>query len=256
MTETTEVTVREEQYTDIMLPPDFDDGVAGEENLRPGDVGMPPRLRISQQNRPIEGTNPGEIVNTLTGEKYSAVEFVPMMFLPTTRVMWPEQFSADNTPLCVSDDGEHPLQDMNRATTPQAGSCAQCPYSQFTDDGPPACKSQRNFLVLTLPDYEPAIVTMQSTAIATAKQLTALAKMARLRKTILMTTRLVDGDKGTWFVPVVVIGHKLDNADVLLAAEFRNELKNLVITADVEDMNGATPTKEPILYDDNDEVPF
>jgi len=264
MTETTEVMVREEQSTDIVLPDDLDLSVAGEENLKTGDVGMPPRLRISSQNKPIEGTSPGDIVNTLTGAIYDKVEFVPMVFLPTTRVMWPPNFDAGNIPLCVSDDGEYPLQDTTRATLPLLGPCSTCEFSQFGEDGtPPACKNQRNFLVLALvEDREPAIITLQSTGIAAAKQLTALAKMAGLRKSIIMATRLVSGDKGTWWMPVFVIGRKLAAGEIMTAVDFRDELKNLVITADLVDTNGATPASgddgpAPVLYDDElDEVPF
>jgi len=243
-----------EESTALTLPADLDLSVAGEENLERGDIGMPPRLRISQQNRPIENTQPGQIVNTLTGGVFDAVEFVPMVFLPTTRVMWPQTFSADNQPVCVSDDGKYPLNDLNRATEPQSGPCAQCPYGQFGEDStPPACKAQRNFLLLGLPDYEPVILTLSSTGIAAAKQLTALAKMAGLRKTITMTTRQVNSDKGTWFAPVFIVGRKLATEETLMAVEFRNDLQNLIITADVEG-NGSSAESAPI--EDDEPVPF
>jgi len=261
----TELTVVEEQGSEIALPPDFDDRVAGEENLRQGDTGMPPRLRISSQNRPIEGTEPGDIVNTLTGAVSRTIEFIPMVFLPTTRVMWPATFDANNTPVCVSDDGTNPLDDQNRATNPQEGPCSMCSYSQFGGDGtPPVCKAQRNFLVLTLPDYEPAIITLSSTGIAVAKQLTALARMTGIRKAIVMATRQVSSDKGTWWAPQFVVGSKLANDEVLMAAEFRNGLKNLIITADIVQENGASEpagnvvngTAAPVMYDPDEEMPF
>ena len=175
-----------------------------------------------------------------------------MIFLPTTRVLWPQQFSADNQPVCVSDDGEMPLQDSERATQPQVIRCAECNYAQFGGDGtPPQCKAQRNFLVLCLPDYEPAILTMQSTAIGAAKQLTSLAKMCGLRKSIAMAARRVQDNRGSWFVPVFVVGRKLDDGEILVAVDFRNDLRNLVITADVVQESGTGPEIEEL-----EEVPF
>ena len=249
------LTVVEEQSGELALPQDFDDRVAGEDNLQPGDTGMPPRLRISSQNRPIEGTQPGDIVNTLTGAVSRSVEFVPMVFLPTTRVMWPATFDANNVPMCVSDDGVNPLNDQNRATNPQNGPCAACPYSKFSDDGtPPTCKAQRNFLVLTL-DYEPAIITLSSTGIAAAKQLTAMARMTGIRKAIVIATRQVTSDKGTWWAPQFVVGRKLGNDEMMLAADFRNGLKNLIVTADTVQENG-TSAPAPQVIEPEEELPF
>jgi hypothetical protein len=254
---TTELTVTEEMaLVADALPDDIDLTVAGEENLQPGDLGMPPRLRISQPNRPVDGTNPGDIVNTLTGAVCSQVEFVPMVFLPTTRVMWPATFNADNQPVCVSDDNRSPTDDLTRVTNPQRGPCAECPYSQFGEDGtPPVCKAQRNFLILTLPDLEPAILTMQSTGIASAKQLTSLAKMAGLRKSITMAARQVQDNRGMWYVPAFVMGRKLSVTEIITAAEFRDDLKNLVITADIVVENGHQEPGEDEYVESGEPVP-
>ena len=264
----TELTVYEEQSGEIMLPDDLDLNVAGQENLEDGDVGMPPRLRVSSQNRPIENTSPGQIVNTLTGAIYDAVDFVPMVFLISTRAKWPLDFNADNIPLCVSDDGEYPVQDMNRVSDPMTGPCAMCPDAQFGPNGEaPRCKKQRNFLVSILPDHEPAIITLSSTGIAPAKHLTALAKMTGIRKAVTMATKLVSNDKGNWWLPVFVQGRKLANNEILTAIELRDGLKNLVeenLTADLERENGSAPTGDvvngtaaPVMYDPDEEMlPF
>ena len=260
--ESNELAVFENEEQALAALANLDLNVAGEENLQSGDLGMPPRLRLSQQNRPIEGTTPGQIVNTLTGAVYDSVEFVPMVFLPTTRVMWPEAFNADNQPVCVSDDGQRPLKDMARVTDPRSGPCQECLYAQFCEDGtPPICKAQRNFLALIVSgqDYEPVILTMQSTAIAAAKQLTSLAKMAGLRKSIVMGTKRIDSDKGTWFVPVFVMGSKLSTQQVLTAVDFRDDLKNLVISAEVVAENGDSDTSDAPtapMRDEDIEVPF
>lgn len=219
-------------------------GVAGEENLRQGDLAMPPRLQISQQNRPIEfgdvQVDPGSIVNSLTGQVYpNGVNIVPLVFLPRTRVMWPQTFSTSNDPMCVSDDGDKPLgPDSGRVmTNPQQGPCAECQYSRFNDDGtPPPCKLQRNFLVMVVEDdaMEPAILTMQSTALASAKQLTSLAKTQGVAKTIRFVAQEMRGDSGQWYVPAFAKGRKLELSELVAIVESRDDLKNLVVTADLD----------------------
>lgn len=214
---------------------------AGMENLEPGDTGMPPRLRISQRNRPIEvgdgEAEAGSIVNSLTGEIYDQVEIVPLVFLPRTRVMWPETFSADNDPMCLSDDGHYPSRtsEMRNVTKPQAGPCEDCPLAKFTDEGtPPRCKMQRNFLVWLVEQGEPAILTMQSTALKAARQLTTLARTQGLRKSIVFATREVKSDQGQWHIPAFVKGHRLDTSELLELVEVRGELQNLIVGADID----------------------
>lgn len=241
-------------------------GVAGEENLRPGDVGMPPRLRISQQNRPIElggdeEAKPGTIVNSLTNEVFESLEIVPLVFLPRTRVMWPDTFDTGNDPLCISDNGDTPLPaDSPRVMTMrQDGPCNTCPFSQFGDDGtPPACKMQRNFLVLTVGDkVEPAILTLQSTAIASAKQLTSLAKTQGIKTAVVFTTQKIKSDQGQWYVPAFAKGNSLALEQLVEVAEQRNALKNLIVTADTEHTNGydSDPAAE-FVEEEMDAIPF
>lgn len=246
----------------------LDLGVAGEENLNTGDIGMPPRLRISQPNRPIQlgdtEITPGHVVNTMTGETWERLDIVPLVFLPSTRVMWPEAFSESSKPECVSNDGENPDLTREDLANPQPGPCVTCPMSQFVDGGKPRCNMQRNFLVWLVGNNEPAILTMQSTGIKEAKNLTALAKMSGIKKAITLTTRKVRDERGQWFVPQFIRGDVLPVQTILLLVEARNELANLVITADTaEPVNGhdvvgqvnADLFGDPLVQGD-EEVPF
>lgn len=236
----------------------LDLSIGGEENLESGDVGMPPRLRISQPNRPIEvggeKTKPGHIVNTMTGEQFGSVEIVPIMFLPRTRVMWPEKFSTENDPLCLSDDGIMPTT-TRKVSDPQPGPCAECPMSQFIDGEKPRCNMQRNFLVWIVENEEPAILTMQSTGLKEAKKLTALAKMQGVKKSIMFDTALVEDDRGSWYVPTFSRGNALKVEEILPVVEAKNELANLIVTADIDDVSFAEP--EPVVVAmEEDEIPF
>lgn len=262
MTESTALTVLDEQREIEAALQGYDLGVAGEENLEQGDIGMPPRLRISSQNKPIKvgetTASPGSIVNTLTGDIYDTVDIVPLVFLPRTRVMWPDTYSSENDPLCASDDGKFPTDasDTRVLTDPQPGPCAECAFSAFGDNGTaPACKMQRNFLVFLVDQQEPAILTLQSSSIKAAKQLTALAKAQGLKKSITFATRFVEDDKGTYYVAAFGKGRTLTVPEIITLVQARDELQNLVITADVEQReNGhSAPAAEP--FDDED-MPF
>lgn len=265
MTNKTALTVQEEQA--ILAKMNLD--IAGEENLEQGDIGMPPRLRISQPNRPIvvgEGEAPdGAVVNTLTEEIFTmGLEVVTLVFLPRTRVMWPAKFSADNDPQCASDDGAYPSasSEARTLTNSQRGPCSSCPSAKFGESGEvPACKMQRNFLVWLVEQSEPAILTMQSTALAAARQLTTLAKTQGLRKSITFATRKIKDDRGGWFVPTLGKGRKLDMPEIVALAEARDELRNLVIRADVADEMRENGTVEnspeaPADFEGEEPLPF
>ena len=265
----TALVVRDEKELEALLV-DVDLTVAGEENLESGDIGMPPRLRISSQNRPIEvgdkEASPGSIVNTLTGEIYEhGLDIVPLVFLPRTRVMWPTEFSASNEPLCASDDGRQPSISSETRTllNAQLGPCDACPFGKFGENGEaPRCKMQRNFLVMLVEQEEPAILTMQSTALTPARTLTTLAKTQGVCKSIKFVTQLVKGDQGTWYIPAFTKGRKLTNAEILALVEARDELKNLVIAADVVQENGSSNGGGADIGsvdaedDDEDSIPF
>jgi len=252
MTEETALTIQEEKALMARLQELGGMGIAGTENLEQGDIGMPPRFRISQQNAPIElggdeEAPPGTIVNMLTKEVYQSLEIAVMMYLPTTRVMWPTPYNAGNDPLCISDDNKNPLppDSPRKMTNRQPGPCATCPFAQFGELGEaPACKKQRNFLVLNLGETpEPAILTLQSTAIAPAKLLTSMSLAQQSKKkqnAILLVTQKIKNDFGQWFIPVFAKGRELTLKEQVEFAEQREDLKNLIITADIEvhDANG------------------
>ena len=173
--------------------------------------------------------------------------------------MWPATFSADNDPRCASSDGDTPDEssDIRTLKDPQKGPCADCPSARFTDDGPPACKLQRNFLVWLVENGEPAILTMQSTALKTARHLTTLAKAQGLRKSIVFTTQSIKSDQGNWFVPAFTKGERISNDALLALVEARNEMENLVIQADVSAEMREENSEQHTESDGTDEdIPF
>lgn len=232
---------------------------AGLENLKPGDTGMPPRLVISQPNRPIAIPNvdtAGKIVNTVTGEVYDSLQIVVLMFMNDTRVMWPLAFSADNVPECISDNGETPtINEYRKVTNPQYGErCLSCQFSQFGEKSEkPRCSIQRNFLMWIVDAAEPAIFTAQSTGLKSVRQLTTLARTKGLMTSIVITTREVKEARGNWFVPVFAAGDRLNAATIAEVVTAKNELQNLVAAAATEIRNGED---DDVTGYDPEEVPF
>lgn len=208
----------------------------GMEDLDQGDFGLPPRLRISQPNRPIEVNGeeiaPGLIVNTMTGDSWDMVQIVPLVFMPNTRVMWPETFNTDSKPECASDDGKMPNMSRVDLTNMQDGPCRTCPMAEFVNGQKPRCSNQRNILVWIVNTNEPAILTMQSTALKEARQLTSLVKMTGIKRSIQMTTYKIKDPKGTWVIPQFSRGEPLPFDQIKALVEVKKELANLVITAD------------------------
>ena len=286
MSEATELTVFDEEQALAEYLASQDLTIAGQENLEREDLGLPPRLRISSQNRPIligeAEAAPGMIVNTLTGTMYDRLEIVLLAFLPRTRVLFPAIFATDNKPLCASDDGKLPAE--NRAGREledrRAGPCAECPDGQFgaAEDGgrlAPRCKLQRTFLVYVRESEEPALLTLQSTGIPEARKLTTLAKSQGLAKSIVFATRRETDPRGTWYIPVFAAGTKLNLNELRRVVELRTALKDLTkgigadISADMAENGKPTETldeelareREQVGYDDpagydDDEVPF
>jgi hypothetical protein len=260
-----------------------------QDNLRPEDTARPPRLRISQRNRPVKlddgtPTDAGSIVNVELGVVYpSGLEMFPLRELPNTRVMWPEEYDANNEPLCASDDGLTPTQsDRRRLTNQQAGPCSQgnkdvCPFAlwnenlQTGDRDAPRCTRQRNFLVVVIEDdsLEPVILTMQRTSMKASQKLTTY--MRRLNpkapKSIVLTTVERDNGSRQWIEYACSRGRTLDLKEQVeiraLQVEFETMYQEgrLVVEFDDglpdnggnADLNGGAPGENP---QDQGNIPF
>lgn len=218
----------------------------GSDDLTAADLALPPRMRVSQPNRPItlangEDAPPGTFVNTFTGEVLgTTVETVLLAFLDDTRVMWPLKFSTDNDPECASDDAARPSAptDFRPLTNPQVGPCASCPFAAWGDEESPRCKFQRNFLLWLTESEEPAILTVQSTALKPAKTLSTLGVRAKMRQTVYVSAMEMKDDRGNWYVPVYTKGRRLDARTALFLHGEKDALKDIVIRADADAIDG------------------
>jgi hypothetical protein len=127
----------------------------------------------------------------------------------------------------------------------------------WPDGEPPRCKRQRNFLVWLIDQEEPAIVTMQSTALKEARHLTSLAQTSQVSgKSIFLTTRKIKDDRGGWFVPAATKGRKLDRSALPAIIEAKRELENLVVAADVDVVEDDTAAPAATEESPGEELPF
>ena len=209
MTENMELALTNEQA--LAMLNDLDLTPRGyDEHVRAEDVAQPPRLRIAQ--RGSEEMPAGTLYNSLTGKQYGAtVEAVFLLWETDTAIMWPIKFDKDNDPLCGSDNGKSPNPSTERRplTNPQRGPCSVCPSHQFGADGEsPRCSRQRNCIVWLVDDNEPIRLTLQRSSIPTSKTLTNLGRTCNVRKSIYITSKFEDNDKGQYYIYLFTEGKK------------------------------------------------
>lgn len=244
----------------------------GGENLEEGDVGQPPRLKLAHRDDDEIGVKAGQFFNTLTGETYDALEIVVLLPLGPTRVEYYRPYTRGEPPLCASDDCKMPRQVSDRRPLQdrKAGPCATCPQAQWAD-GPkgervsPPCTRQRNFMVTLREEPEEYMrYVLQRSAIPAARDITALAMAAGLRKSMVLASKFVKSDKGDYYEPIVTGGERLKPAELLRVIEVRAEVDRLVregairVAADEEvDFNESNGyAADPPPDQEPEELPF
>lgn len=221
----TALTIQDELPKDII-----DAAIPGAETMGRDDM-MIPRLVLTQAQSadlPDNDKHLGEWYNTLTGEYAKEAEGA-MLGMSKGRVMFPEKFSRDSVTLCASDDALRPREeyrgkDINGVIIP--ATCAECPFSKFSDDGtPPACAKGYQFAFIDA-DSVPYVVRLQRTGTAAAKQLVMIGKTIKRRRVIRLTSKQVKSDNGAYYEPVIGLAAETPN-EMLLSAAYMSEIGNL-----------------------------
>lgn len=280
MTDEKALTVAEERQLaaqaqiDQMLAEDPDLlNMWGGENLEEGDTGQPPRLKLAHRDNDEIGVRAGQFYNTLTGETYETLEIVVLLPLGPTRVEYYRPFTKGEAPLCASDDARMPRETTDRRPLqdPKPGPCERCPSAQW-NDGPkgervsPPCTRQRNFMITLRAEPEEYMrYVLQRTAIPAARNITALAKAAGIRKSIVLASKFIESDKGDYYEPFAVGGSRLNTEELLRVIEARAEVDRLVregairVAADEEvdfdESNGYVADAPPDQVEEED-LPF
>ena len=146
-----------------------------------------------EQNGDDEGTVKGEFFCKATCESLSGFPAV-LLRKSKSRVMWPEEYNADNKMLCASDDGITPITDHDDFK-PKAKTCKACAYGSWkrtkkngkTINTPPACGEIADMILLNMDTFMPVVYSVKSTALGATNQ--GLLKILRKRKKALTIQR-------------------------------------------------------------------
>jgi hypothetical protein len=199
--------------------------IPGMENVTPDELRIP-ILRLVQAQSRIDGKegHEGEWHNSVTGEFSKHPELL-MIGVSKGRIMFPDEYNADNKALCASDNGSAPRDEFvgkeietvgkdlttgRRIVSVQAipPVCAECPFSLWGDDGkPPACSAVAVFAGVE-EDGLPVLLQIRSAGMQAVGGLKTMIAANGIRKSIRVGSSHKADAKGNYFVPVFTIGDK------------------------------------------------
>ncbi len=246
---------------DTQLDAYLDGGVSpieidGADELDRSDVQIP-RLELvqAQSDMPDANKHLGEWYNTLTGEFQPTVTAI-LLSLAKGRTAFPRKFARDSKPLCVSDDGVTPrrdyigktiLDDLTKREYTIDGVCDACPLGMFGENGEtPLCAKSYTYAMIDANTGYPFVVRMQRTGMSVAKQINAVAKMSGRRRLLVLTSKHVRSDQGSYYVPVFSLGGPTPSDLLQEAFKLSAELGNIASRVQTENvsMNGTSAAAE------------
>jgi hypothetical protein len=231
---------------------DAEDYVEGTQDLTREDMQIPQLILVQAQSKNIADhmQHIGQFYNNLTGEFYADVNAV-LLSESKGRVAFPRDFSADSEPLCGSDDALTPRAEYEgtEVTDPKTG------FTQFGADGEsPMCAKSYSFAMLDALTGIPFVLRAQRTATQAAKQLNTIAKTMGRRKYIKIASRLVESDKGTYYVPTFATNGETEPELKKFALKYSLEVGNLSKRVALSD--GAVKQITSGVPDENPDIPF
>jgi len=183
--------------------------IPGTETITPQELQIP-LLRIVQPTSRMENAdlNGGMYHNSVTGEFVANPEVLVIGYAKG-RVMFPREFSADNKPLCGSDNGVVPREEHIGSAMPDGTIigelCHDCPFAQWQDNAPPACNEVNTFAGIDS-DGMPVVFQAKSTGMKAARALKTMLKTSGINKTIRLGSVRTVNDSGTFYVPSYALG--------------------------------------------------
>jgi hypothetical protein len=175
----------------------------------------------------------GMFRNSLTKEITPTKSLIFLRWNQTRIKFQAENFTASGLE-CWSRNGRIPDPESREL---YATDCDLCPLSRWGIDGKrPPCYEGRTFLCIDTANDEPIMFSCSGTALKEAKRLiTSLAFRKRPLYTyrIELTTTLVQGDKGRWYIPTIT-ATEMPAEQVAKYREYYTRLKGLEISPDTE----------------------
>lgn len=199
--------------------------IPGMENVQPGELRVP-LLKLVQAQSRMDGAKDhgGEWHNSVTGEFEANPELL-VIGLAKGRVMFPDEYNADNKPLCGSNDGTHPRDEYKgnqleivvvdvesgRKKFEMVGigeKCEGCPFAQWGPNGePPKCGAVETFAGVGA-DGLPALIQIRGSGLKNVPNLKTMLAANGIRKTVRLGSVLESNESGTYHVPVFLLGNK------------------------------------------------
>ena len=198
--------------------------IPGMEHVTPGELRVPILKLVQAQSKMVDAAgHEGQFYNSVTNE-FSTNPEVLIIGVAKGRVMFPDQYNADNKPTCGSDDGKTPREayigaEIQQVVTKTDGKkqinilvippeCEACPFAQWGENGtPPACSEVNTFAAVG-EDGLPAIFQCKSTGMKAAAALKTLVAANGIRKIVRFGAAKESNDTGVYYVPVFTPGPK------------------------------------------------
>jgi len=229
-----------------------DEQVAGVDVFGRDDLQIPRLTLVQAQHQEIPDhlKHVGEWYNNLTGEFHATVSAV-LLSVAKGRTAFPREFSRDSEPLCVSDDAVTPRAEYIGRTVFDSDNeiqheidgspCVECPFEKFSANGEtPLCAKNFSYAMLDAESGLPFVIRAQRTAIGAARQLNTIARTLGRRKLIVIASREVKSDTGTYFEPVFATGAATPADLVAFANQMGQSLGNFVARSDGRGTNGSS----------------
>lgn len=212
----------------------------GFEDEEAGDMVIP-RIKVIQTLSPErkEGTAiEGDIINSLTKEKYNDRVFIPV-FKFNNNVEWKDRSEGGGI-LCIARDGK--CGEMSDGTKKI---CAQCRRNEFDNtkqgkEAVPKCTKYINFFGFFAGDRMPIILSFAKTNFAEGKKLYSLAKVTMQNmwnNGYVLTNKLMAKNGNEWHIIVVQPNGPTSDEDRAFAASLYQQYRTTIqqVQMDIED---------------------
>ena len=232
-----EVAVRQNEKALAITP--------GTEDLVREDLVIP-RVRLVQPTSALDG-NAGELYNSLTGESQAEIRAI-ILRIGKSRVMWPEGFERNQSPLCASNDGIAPRPEF---AGEYAERCEGCPMTEWGDDGtPPRCAFGYTYLCSDVGcDDLPFVLTASRSNLKAARTLNTLSKAFGPRRQVVISAQQAISDRGKYFTLRFALGDNVAPEDVGRYVAMSRALGGVTLGPDVGngDSDSEAEDAEPLF---------
>ena len=216
----------------VEAPMGFEDEDAGDMII--------PRIKVIQTLSPERKdklADEGDIINSLTKEKYNGKTFIPV-FKFNNNVDWKDRAEGGGI-LCMARDGK--VGEKSDGTKVMCASCKRCEFDNTKQgkEALPKCTKYINFFGFFAGERMPIILSFAKTNYNEGKKLYSLAKVTMQNMWnygYTLSARLMAKGGNEWYVPVMTAAGPTDEADrefaLALFKAYRNNMNEVAYDMD------------------------